>query len=106
MQGRYVLPLLCCVPLLAGELLRRHWGKLASRRYVDLAPPAGLVLIAGMQAYAWWYDARIVAGNPGSIAFFRHATFNPPLGWVAWIVIVAGGVIALMTCAGASLRSR
>ncbi|MHB8689896.1 MAG: DUF2142 domain-containing protein [Solirubrobacteraceae bacterium] len=106
MQGRYVLPLLCCVPLLAGEVLRRHWGAVGARRYAAFVPPAVLMLIACLQAYAWSYDARIVAGDPGSIGFFTHATFIPPLGWAAWSVVAAGGVVALLTCAGASLRGR
>jgi hypothetical protein len=106
MQGRYVLPLLCCVPLLAGELVRRHWDALTARRYVRLAPSTMLAVIACMQAYAWWYDAHIVGGGPGPLAFYTQATWSPPLGWVAWILIVASGMIALLACAGASLRSR
>lgn len=103
LQGRYVMPVLALIPLLAGEVIRRRWDKVSGRPYVNLVPAGVLALVAIFQGYAWWFDARAVAGAPGTLRFYAHATWKPPLGWLTWITIAALGVVALLWCAGSSL---
>jgi hypothetical protein len=95
MQGRQVLPVLVLIPLTAGELIRRHRDRIAFRaRAWVLAVPIGVIAI--LQGYAWWYDARKAAGAPATLRFYAHAAWSPPLGWIPWIVVAALGVLALL----------
>jgi hypothetical protein len=98
MQGRQVLPVLALIPLLAGELVRRDRARRPSRAGPGVLPVA-IGGIAILQGYAWWYDARDVAGAPGALRFYAHATWSPPLGWIPWIVVAALGVLALLAFA-------
>jgi Predicted membrane protein (DUF2142) len=95
LQGRQVLPILVLIPLVAGELAGRH---MAGRSPARPRWPLGgaLALIAVLQAYAWWYNARNVAGAPDTVRFYAHALWSPPLGWVPLIVMVALGTISLL----------
>jgi hypothetical protein len=101
MQGRQVLPVLALIPLTAGELIRRHREKLATR--TGSWTLAGLTGgIALLQGYAWWYDASDVAGAPVTLRFYAHASWSPPLGWIPWLVVAALGVLALLAFAASS----
>src|SRR2546421_10532868 len=63
-------------------------------------PLAGIVAaIAVVQASAWWYSARAAAGTPGTLRFWRHASWTPPLGWAPWIMATAAGTLALLAFA-------
>ena len=104
MQGRYVLPILCGVPLLAGEIVRRHWDVVADSAVGRLVPAAVLTVVAIVQVYAWWYDASHVAGTPGKLRFYSGAGWSPPGGWVIWIIAALGGAAAMLVCAGAAMR--
>jgi Predicted membrane protein (DUF2142) len=101
LQGRYTLPIMVLIPLLSGELLYRYISSAALR----LAPSArfaaasAIALVAMVQALAWFDDARVVAGARGTIRFYAHATWKPPLGWVPWIVCAALGTGSLLTLA-------
>jgi len=99
MQGRYVLPVLMLIPLAAGEVIYRHRSRLVSSRTARLTLPVGIALIAAFQAYAWWFDARNAAGAPGTIRVWAHATWSPPLGWIAWTLAPALGAGALLAVA-------
>jgi len=100
-QGRYVLPFLVVVPLVAGEVLfaRRH--RLAGRsRWL---PSAVAAIVAVVQADAWYTNARRYAvGLPGPFNFVGRAAWAPPLGWVCWIVVVgvSVGLLVLATLTG------
>jgi hypothetical protein len=99
LQGRYVLPVLVLVPLLAGELIGRHSGDWRAGRSSLI--PAGLIaLTALVQTYAWWYASGFAAGRPRTLQFFDHASWSPPLGWTPWIAIAAVGAAALLGSAG------
>jgi hypothetical protein len=103
MQGRYVLPALVLIPLVAGEVVRANAGSIRSH----LAGPAlsaSLVAVAAIQGYAWWYSASYFAGAPTTLRFYAHATWTPPLGWPPWIAAAALGVLALIAFAAPSAR--
>jgi Predicted membrane protein (DUF2142) len=95
-QGREVLPVLMLIPLLAGELrYRNDRGTLGGRRD-RVVLGAFVSVLAGIQAYAWWLSARVAAGAPGTLRFYAHATWNPPLGWAPWITVAALGTVSLL----------
>ena len=96
LQGREVLPPLMLVPLVAGEIIFRHSSAIRQERSGQLALSGVIALIAGFQAYAWWFSARSAAGAPHTIRFYAHATWSPPLGWPPWIVVAGLGSVALL----------
>jgi predicted membrane protein DUF2142 len=97
MQGRQVLPVLMLISLVAGELVYRRL-EVARRPKARWVLGASVAAVALFQAYAWWYDARDAAGAPGTLRFYAHATWSPPLGWIVWIVVAALGTLALLGC--------
>ena len=104
MQGRYVLPVLMLVPLLAGEILRRRMEDYGTHSVAVWTARAGFTLVALFQAYAWWTNARISSGNPSAVSFYAHAAWVPPLGWLPWILIAALGALGLVACAAIPLN--
>jgi hypothetical protein len=98
LQGRELLPGLIGVPMLAGEIVHRHRAAIAGR-ILQPVIAAVLLIIALFQGYAWWYNARTTAGAPGTIRFYAHATYAPPLGWGPWIAFAAAGVLAIVSFA-------
>jgi hypothetical protein len=109
LQGRYTLPVLILIPMLAGELLHRRAGADARSRprtvSTRVAVSAVVAVIAGVQLYAWWYDARAAADALGTIRFYAHAAWSPPLGWGPWIAVAALGALCLLLAAVEGLRA-
>lgn len=103
LQGRYVLPVLSLIPLLAGEFIRRAAAATQPaplfRRSLGLA----IAIIALFQGYAWWINARFSAGAPHAIRFYAHALWSPPLGWGLWIALA---VLAMALLIGIVLTQR
>ena len=62
-QGREVLPPLMLVPLVAGEIVSRDSWPISTLTSPQAALLGATGLLAGFQAYAWWYDARTMAGG-------------------------------------------
>jgi len=90
-QGRYLLPLIVAVPVLAGEILR-------SRRLpaVPMAAAVGAcgVVVAGLQFFAWYENARRYAvGTSGPRWFVGHALWVPAGGWILWMTVAAAGCV-------------
>jgi len=95
LQGRDLLPLAVAIPLLGGEVLRRHWSWTSARLSWALLLPVG-VAVAFMQALAWYFNARRHAvGTKGPLWFFSRAAWSPPGGWELWVVVVAMAVLAM-----------
>lgn len=69
-----MLPALLLIPLVAGEVIYRHRGRLALRAQARLALGGGVVLIAGFQA--WWVNASEQAGVPKTVRFYAHEVYG------------------------------
>jgi hypothetical protein len=106
LQGREVLPPLLLIPLVAGEVLYRRRPAFTQRRSGQLALGGAIAAIAVFQAYAWWFNAKAAAGAPGTIRFYAHAAWNPPLGWLPWIAVAGLGTVALLSFAGSEAVRR
>lgn len=101
LQGREVLPVLMLIPLVAGEVVSRNSSRIEHRWSASTVLGVAIGLVAVFQAYAWWCDARIVAGAPGTIRFYAHASWSPPMGWLPWIAAAGVGTVALLGFAAA-----
>lgn len=99
LQGREVLPVLMLAPLAAGEVVYVHRSRFAARRWAPPALGGAIALFAAYQAYAWWHDARIVAGAANTIRFYAHAVWSPPGGWLPWVASAVVGTYALLAYA-------
>jgi hypothetical protein len=104
LQGREVLPPLMLIPLVAGEVVSRNSSRIDDRQTARAVLGVAIALVAVFQAYAWWFDARVVAGAPGTIRFYAHATWSPPMGWLPWIAAAGLGTAALLGFAAAEGR--
>ncbi|MFL5348124.1 MAG: DUF2142 domain-containing protein [Hyalangium sp.] len=101
LQGRYVLPLTCALPLLFGvgaSQPEREEPARAQGFYVALAAGAGVI-----QAVGWYSNARRSAvGIRGPWFFLTSAEWQPPLGWWPWCALVLVCAVALPLCVGLS----
>ncbi len=80
-QGRHVMAYTVGVPLLAGEILRRHAGSLdwlkRLRPTLLLSVTVGLLL-----GFCWYRNMAFYMAGPGDpIPFWRAAAEQPPFGW-------------------------
>jgi hypothetical protein len=105
LQGRYFLPILVAIPLLAGEIVYRNRARLAAlhgqRLLLWLALGAGCV-----QFLAWYWNARRFAvGLGGSNWFVTHAVWSPPGGWWLWLFVAGAGSISLVAAGAIAARS-
>jgi hypothetical protein len=106
LQGREVLPELMLIPLVPGEVIFRHRSVLSASGPSQLVLAGAIGLLAIFQGYAWWLSARAAAGAPGTLRFYAHAIWRPPLGWAPWIVAAVLGVVALLSYAGGEALRR
>lgn len=94
-QGRYALPIVVAVPLLAGELVsenRERVGAPALRALV-VAVPLGAAVV---QLLALWRNAqRSAFGLHGSLLSWGTPEWAPPIGWGLWFVVSAAGCALL-----------
>jgi hypothetical protein len=98
-QGRYVLPLAVAIPIMAGELVRRHELRLPSRIAPVFAGSA-IAVAALVQGLAFYLNARRYAvGTSGPRWFVSHALWSPPGGWWIWLGLGIGGA-ALLAAGG------
>jgi hypothetical protein len=107
-QGRWFGAVFAGIPIVAGWSLAHSYG--AGKPALDLhrvaeriAPPL-LVVIVVCLAAAWWFNARRYAvGYFGPTLFLDRSQWNPPFGWIPWLVL--GGVgLLLLSFAGVSHR--
>jgi hypothetical protein len=106
LQGRHVLPLLAAVPLVCGELLLRHRGKLAPGLHDALV--IGVPMLAALvQGVAWYANARYAAvGVDGPWNFIGEAEWSPPWGWEPWLGVAAAGAAIYGSVGMLELRAR
>jgi hypothetical protein len=108
LQGRYFLPILVAIPLLAGEIVYRNRTRLAALHVQWLL----LWLVLGtafVQFLAWYWNARRFAvGQGGPKWFVTNAVWSPPGGWWLWLFVAGAGSLSLVAggvIAGRSGRS-
>jgi hypothetical protein len=112
MQGRYALPLLALVPMVAGEVLDGRvstFGRSGVLRpgtttagHSRNPPRAIAIAIAAIgifQLAAWWINADHWAGTSAGGLVLDHASWTPPLGWSPWLALAALGASALLAAA-------
>jgi hypothetical protein len=97
MQGRYVLPLLALLPILAGETLERHSTQ--TSQSPTRLPATIISAIALFQLAAWWINADHWANTSASGLIAQHARWSPPLGWSPWLTLAILGALALLASA-------
>lgn len=99
LQGRYVLPALVAIPLLAGEALYRH-RKCVRARWLRLLTVTVPIAVAFMQASAWYVNAkRYAVGRSGPEWFLGRAAWTPPAGWWLWLTVVVLASLCLAATA-------
>jgi hypothetical protein len=96
LQGRYIIPALILIPVIAGHVLDRHSASVASRLGARIRRLA-ILAIAAFQLAAWWISAHHWAASSSPV--LTHASWSPPLGWWPWLLAAAGGALALSTSA-------
>ena len=99
LAGREVLPILAMIPMAAGEVIYRGHHRLLGTRSGHRMVAAAIVAIALFQGYAWWINARVMAGAPTTLWFYNHATWVPPLGWFPWIAATLIAMLAMISFA-------
>ncbi len=102
--GRYALPGLVVLPLSAGWILverREHLAEETRTRLVaSLAIGTGLI-----QLVAWWLESRRIAvGTDGPFFFMSDSAWDPPGGWLPWVVLML--VATAVYISAALLRPR
>jgi hypothetical protein len=105
MQGRYALPVLVAVPLVAVEVVagcrRRAAGLLGGRERGVAA--AAIVVTLLVQGFAWLVNAHHYRD---AAVFHREypAGWHPPGGWLLWAALVIAAVAC--GCVGAARLAR
>lgn len=90
MQGRYILPALVMLPLLAADILAE---RLPERRVPAAgALGGGVIALVGVgQFVGWWTNAhRYAVGRRGPLWFPPSAQWSPPGGWPLSVGITIG----------------
>jgi uncharacterized membrane protein len=102
-QGRYFLPIMAGVPILAAEPLA---SRLRLRSAVGLAVGmCASLAIAGSQLAAWWIFARRNAvGVDGPLWFLARPEWTPPAGWVPWLLAATFGSVLIVSAAAMAAR--
>ncbi len=90
-QGRHVMAFTVGVPLLAGEILRRHADELGWIK--RLKPAVWLsIAVALLLGYSWYKNMAFYMARPGDpFPFWNAVSEQPPLGWqfLAAMVVVS-----------------
>ena len=94
MQGRYVLPLLVALPLVAGEVVHGNVGRVASllRGRASVLLGGAMAAAVAVHGVAWAVNARHYVVD----AKFNEeypAGWEPIGGWAVWAVLVAAAVV-------------
>lgn len=101
MQGRYILPVVVTLPLLAGEVwARRQPTSPLSLRSVRRRWALLLSLAGGLQAVAWYANGRRAAvGTDGPWLFMGSSEWSPSTGWYPLALLVVLASLVLVICA-------
>lgn len=107
MQGRYVLPLLVALPLVAGEIVSGHPERVASllRHRVSTVLATAFAAAAAVHALAWtanalYYERSAIFGRE------YPNRWTPWGGWPLWGALAGGAVVLAWLGLVADRRSR
>lgn len=97
--GRYLLPIVVVIPLLAGELLVRRADRIRVRARRGIAVLVA-VAVAGVQGLSLYtMDRRSAVGIDGPHNFLRAPAWTPPGGWAVYVALAVAGSVALVIAA-------
>jgi hypothetical protein len=105
-QGRYVLPILVALPLLAGEIVSENRERVSAGvlRSLVVAVP---IAAATVHLLALWRNAqRSALGLHGSLLSWGAPEWTPPGGWALWFAVAAAGCSLLAATALLALSRR
>jgi hypothetical protein len=103
LQGRYILPFVVIAPLLAGELLRRHWSTM--HWLLRAATLGSVVLVIFLQFVGVYANGRRSAvGLKGPRIFVLHPEWSPPGGWPLCLALAVSGCALLAWALAAGCR--
>ena len=91
--GRYVLPVVIVLPLLAGEVLagNHQWAAMERLRSGVLAATVSVVAV---HVLAWLVNARRYAvGTRGPALFLTNDVWSPPGGWWPWLLAAVAAAL-------------
>jgi hypothetical protein len=95
-QGRWFLAPLAGIPILSGWMAATrsdvHPVTRSSRQASAVVITGAAVCLGAF----WWLNESRSAGDAGSIFFFGHAQWQPPLGWAPWVVSAVLGLLCLL----------
>jgi hypothetical protein len=102
-NGREYMPFLVAFPMLAREVVYRNRDRISRATAVTLAV---LTALGGVLQFVAWYlnGRRAAVGTSGSLLFFGHAHWSPPLGWLPWIAVAGCGVLMLASTSISALK--
>lgn len=98
-QGRYSLALYLCVLILAGLALDEAFPRSATTTTRKVVV-AGIALLGVVQIATFAFVLRrYVVGTQSWVEMIRHPAWQPPLGWIALVLVVVltwVGIVALV----------
>jgi hypothetical protein len=103
-QGRYLLPVVVGIPMLAGEIVHRNRRALpfGERGLFVVA----IVVAASVHAVAWGANARRHAvGVHGPIWFWTEAEWTPVGGWTPWVLFGSAAILLMLLSGVLAWRS-
>jgi hypothetical protein len=93
-QGRHLLPGLVLLPVLCGAVLADAAARLTKMRLRAL-PAVVMLVTAAVQLSAWLINAhRAAVGTRGTWWFALRPAWDPPGGWIPWLLVAAAGAAA------------
>jgi hypothetical protein len=99
LQGRHILPVLTTVPIISGEVLRRH-AAVEPRALTAVTFPASSLI----HMLALVVAARAAATGPGGSWWVLGSTdWSPPGGWGPWLAL---GLLAALGLAALAVGER
>jgi len=96
MYGRYALPLLVAVPLVAGETVRANHVRVRAI-WARVLAGGVMTVAASVQLVGFYANARRYAvSNDGPVWFLGRSQWSPPGGWGPWVATAVLAALALV----------
>jgi hypothetical protein len=104
-QARHLLPAVVLLPLVAGEVLRRHAADLSGRT-VRSTLLGAVAIAAAVHLAAWYLNARAWSiGATGPDFLVSDAAWSPPGSWIPWVVALVVATTASLAAAHVVARA-